>query len=279
MGKVLGSFHWLILAAIIVLSLISGAKDDAQVRQILLQADTAAAQINDSVEQQHEQFGTVRASQSNWQFNTGQLQHKIAALPANRRNYFYTWSSQNKHEITGSASGVDQQAYFVNSFLIGFKPFHTDTIWQPLATLALRKSYVLDHQLYGPNMSEIWQNSRQAYLYTRGDCEDHAILLADWLIALGYRARVVLGTYRESGHAWVVLFVDGKEYLLESTDKRRPRSISDFKLARLAVDYHPIYQFDRQSFWVNSGSKYTTRYQGGKWQLRSKFTRNTQPNS
>ena len=69
-------------------------------------------------------------------------------------------------------------------------------------------------------MREIWQNSRQAYLHTRGDCEDHAIILADWLIALGHDARVVLGNHRGGGHAWVVLFQDGREMILEATSKK-----------------------------------------------------------
>ena len=177
--------------------------------------------------------------------------------------------------MTGSAPGVDKLSYFANSFLIGFKPFDTDSVWQPLATLALRKNYVLDHILYGPGMAEIWQNSKQAYKYTRGDCEDHAIILADWLIAMGHDARVVLGKYNGGGHAWVVLFRDGKEYILEATSKQRPRGLKDLQLARLATKYQPVYQFDRKNFWVNSGSVYTTKYRDSKWQLRSTFSKSS----
>ena len=257
----------------IILSLISGINDDIEVKQILDEAELADESIDLTIDQSNEQIGRVDSVISRWRFTTSQLRQRIANLPVNRQHYFYVWSDQNQLELTGSASGVDKKTYFANSFLVGFKPFDTSNIWQPLATLALRKAYTLDHKLYGPNMIEIWQNSRQAYAYSRGDCEDHAIILTDWLIALGYNARVVLGKYKNGGHAWVVLFFDGQEYILESTNKRRPRSINDFQLAKLATDYRPLYQFDRTRFWVNTGSQYTSRYRDKKWQVRSVFTK------
>lgn len=266
-------FIWLFVFAWIALSLFDRAQDDREVSNIIREADLAAEQAISQVSQNSEQSGYVKASSLDWSFSTPQLQKAITKMPYDRQHHFYTWSSSDQFEITGSASGVDKKAYFANSYLVGFKPFSTSSVWEPLATLALRKSYVLDHELYGPLMAEIWQNSRQAYLYTRGDCEDHAIILADWLIAEGHTARVVLGTYRDGGHAWVVLFKDGKEYILEATDKRRPRSINDFQLARLATDYRPVYQFDRDHFWVNTGSSMTTRYNDKKWQRRSTFLR------
>ena len=273
MKKLLASLQWLALASVVFISLFSGLKDDYEVRQILEEADIASAQITLSNNQSSEQVGYVDSKLGEWRFTTNQLQKKIHELPSLRRHHFYTWSAQDRQEVTGSASGVDKLAYFANSFLIGFKPFETTSVWQPLATLALRKNYVLDHVLYGPSMAEIWQNSKQAYKYTRGDCEDHAIILADWLIAMGHDARVVLGKYNGGGHAWVVLFKDGREYVLEATSKQRPRGLKDLQLARLATDYLPLYQFDRKNFWVNSGSVYTTKYRDSKWQLRSTFTR------
>ena len=58
----------------------------------------------------------------------------------------------------------------------------------PLYTLAQRKRYQLDAKQYA-GRSEVWQTSRQAFFYPRGDCEDHAIALADWLIEMGEDAR------------------------------------------------------------------------------------------
>ena len=273
MRKGSGGFFWWVIAGFIVLSVVDGIRDDMQVQEILHQADLEAEPVDLSIDQSGEQFGYVTARGEQWRFTTSQLQENVANLPIARQHHFYTWSNYNQREMTGSASGVNQKPYFANSFLVGYKPFDTITVWEPLAILALRKGYILDHELYGPQMAEIWQNSRQAYAYTRGDCEDHALILADWLIAMGLKARVVLGKYKNGGHAWVVLFKDGKEYILEATTKRRPRSINDFQIAALATDYRPVYQFDRDHFWVNTGSEYTTRYNDKKWELRSLFTR------
>ena len=263
----------LFLVAIILLSVLPSLREEAARREIVQQAEDVASEIQNQPPQRSEQSGEVRTLNGPWRFSTQELQSLVNGMPPRRRHFYYTWSQNNGLEMTGSASGVDRNAWFVNSFLVGFKPFDTDTVWQPLATLALRKGYILDHELYGPRMAEIWQNSRQGFLYSRGDCEDHAIVLADWLIAMGHDARVVLGKHRDSGHAWVVLFKDGKEYLLEATTKRRPTSIRDFQLAALSPDYRPMYQFDRDHFWVNSGSEFTTKYRDAKWQKRSVFTR------
>ena len=272
-------FAWLLfVAAVIALTVLPELRDQAESQQIVQRADSAAADTKHHPTQRHEQSGTVKAIASNWQFSTPELQLAVGEMPAHKRNFFYTWSRLGgaqavNTEVTGSATGVDGNAWFVNSYLVGYKPFDTNSVWEPLATLSLRKAYVLDHKLYGPNLAEVWQNSRQGFLYSRGDCEDHAIILADWLIAMGHRARVVLGKHRNQGHAWVVLFKDGQEYVLEATTKRRPKSIRDFKLAALATDYRPMYQFDRDSFWVNTGSVFTNRYSGKQWQERSQFVR------
>ena len=267
----MSSLQWLILIGVIALSLISEFRNDYETREILQQANAAAQEPEINGQQHPEQDGYVNSSVGKWRFSTAQLQAKIAKLPSSRRHHFYTWSADKSTEITGSASGIDKLPYFANSYLIGYSPFKTESIWEPLATLALRKNYILDHELYGPELGEIWQNSRQAYKYTRGDCEDHAIILADWLISMGHDARVVLGKYKNGGHAWVVLYHQNIEYILEATSKQRPRNVSDFLLARLATDYQPMYQFDRHKFWVNTGSVYTTKYRDAKWQVRSEF--------
>lgn len=265
----------LFLGAVIVLTILPALKEEESNRRIIEKADSAEQALGDHPSQRHEQAGEVQSIESGWHFSTRDLQRSIRKMPKKQRHFFYSWADKSQQVITGSASGIDENAWFANSYLVGFKPFDTKSIWEPLATLSLRKAYILDHKLYGPQLAEIWQNSRQAFLYTRGDCEDHAIILADWLIALGHEARVVLGKHRSEGHAWVVLFKDGKEYILESTTKKKPTSIRDFKLAALATEYRPMYQFDRTRFWVNSGSIMTTRYRDKKWQLRSHFLRKT----
>ena len=144
----------------------------------------------------------------------------------------------------------------------------------PLYMLATRKLYQYDHLQYS-GLKDVWQNSIQAYKNTRGDCEDHAIALADWLIGLGLDARVALGTFKEEGHAWVIVFKEGKEYLLEATKKTRISHWSRYRLAKVEADYHPTHLFNRDTLWINTGSKYTVSYSGKNWKQASTFHRDT----
>jgi hypothetical protein len=182
----------------------------------------------------------------------------------------YLWNWGNVSRAAASAMGIDKRHHFTNSYLVGYQPFVAKRVWVPLYTLALRKRYEYDHLQYG-GLKEVWQTSRQAYYYTRGDCEDHAMVLADWLIEMGIDARVVLGNHKEEGHAWVVFLLNSKTYLLEATSKRKKRSMGAIPAAAVMVNYHPQYQFNRDNFWVNTGSQFTTKYTGAHWKLKSKF--------
>lgn len=179
------------------------------------------------------------------------------------------WKFRQPHFVTATSTAVDRQYYFVNSYLVGFQPFAVDALWQPFYTVATHKTYLKDSAQYGLN--EIWQNSAQAYLNTRGDCEDHALLLTDWLIESGVDARVVLGDYKGEGHAWVVAFMEGEAFLLEATSKRRHRSWNAYPKTVLSTGYQPRTMFNREKFWVNTGSRDSRDYSGSQWQLASTF--------
>lgn len=224
-------------------------------------------------EQATTQAGEMISLLDQRRFPSHSISEAIAYIPGHQTHSNYVWHNSAGGVFAFAARGVDKNYHFSNSYLTGFLPFTTDKIWVPLATLAQRKIYQYDHVRYGRNMQDIWQNSEQAYLNSHGDCEDHAIILADWLIGLGYDARVAIGQLPEGGHAWVVLFYNNKEYLLEATSKRRPRSLNDFKLAKLETDYRPKYMFNRDHFWENTGSVFTTRYSGGNWQKHAEFRR------
>lgn len=183
---------------------------------------------------------------------------------------FYNW--RKYYEVTASAPGVDDQHHLVNSYLVGYRPFTTGNIFVPWQTLAKRKKYQMDH-ISSNGREEIWQNSRQAYQFTRGDCEDHAIALADWLIDMGHDARVVIGNYKGNGHAWVVLLKNGRTFLLESTRKKRLATMRSFPLAKLQTGYQPEYMFNRTHFWKNTGSVNTFSYTGTSWVRKSRMKR------
>ncbi len=198
------------------------------------------------------------------------IHHKLKRTSLKKQSYFTKWKWRDRVEVTASAQGMDKLHHFVNSYLVGIRPFDTDKLWMPLYTLAIKKKYQFDHLQYS-GLTDVWQNSLQAFHYARGDCEDHAIALADWLISLGEDARVALGDLDGTGHAWVVLLHDQKEYVLEATNKRKMKSLRHYPLAGLAKGYHPEFQFNRTEFWVNTGSKFTTKYTGNRWILRSRF--------
>ncbi len=180
------------------------------------------------------------------------------------------YSLDGVEEFTASATGTDLKHHIVNSYLVGINPFNTKNIFIPWQTLAKKKIYQIDH-LTHKGRPDVWQTSRQAYRITRGDCEDHAIALADWLISMGNDARVVVGTYKSEGHAWVVLLKDGKEFILEATQKSGLNRMIRFPLASQMHGYQPSFMFNRKHFWKNNGSRVTTRYSTSKWIKKSRF--------
>jgi len=239
-------------------------------KNINLKAQDAHNMIKAELIRPGEQDGYVRVVGAGGRFTEKKMHDSLMDDDNKKLQYGYTWHWQGIKKVTASAPGLDKAHHFVNSYLVGFSPFYTEHLWVPLYTLAMRKRYEYDHIQYS-SYNEVWQNSRQAFYYTRGDCEDHALILADWLISLGHDARVVVGAYKGGGHAWVVLFKDGSEYLLEATSKRKQRNTDSYKLASLQTDYQPQYQFNRNKFWFNTGSINTTRYSGESWIFKSRF--------
>jgi len=187
-----------------------------------------------------------------------------------RSSYMLTWLDNQRNLVNASAMGLDWKHHFVNSYLVGIRPFAVENKWLPLYTLARMKTYQLDSEQY--KTVEMWQNSAQAFVLPRGDCEDHAIILADWLISEGVDAKVVVGTYNTQGHAWVVASLNNKQFILEATAKRQRKSWNHYPLAELALNYHPQYMFNRRDFWVNSATD-NQNYDEQHWFKRSTFTK------
>ncbi len=247
-----------------------------QVENTALKANENEQQLTTlSQAQQSLQQGFLLSTYDNEEFHSRDLSLAISHIPGSGKTGNFIWQDRAGNAFAYAALGIDRNHHFANSYLIGFEPYKTDKVWQPLVTLALKKTYQFDHDQHGLAWKDVWQNSQQAYLYSHGDCEDHAILLADWLIAMGYDARVAIGKIPSGGHAWVILFYDEKEYLLEATSKRRPRSIGDFSLAKYAPEYQPRYMFNRTKFWVNTGSSLTASYSGPNWVDTATFTRSS----
>ena len=218
------------------------------------------------------QTGDVIFQPSNARLSEQDIHQYINSQNSRDNAHPLMWLDKQKPAVL-SAMGIDRQHHFASSYLVGVRPFAVENNWLPLYTIANRKTYQLDSLQY--NAGDIWQNSAQAFELLRGDCEDHAILLADWLISENIDARVAVGTYKQEGHAWVVAFINGQTFVLEATSKRKTKAWNQYPLAELAVDYHPKYMFNREQFWVNNGSEFTTNYTSENWRTTAKFEKPT----
>ncbi len=148
---------------------------------------------------------------------------------------------------------------YVNEFLTGYAPpavFARDqsrvhelfTIWSAVHENCI---YARDPGARKES-TDCWQTSLETQRLGRGDCEDSAIFLCDWLLARGFLARVALGRYGDlGGHAWVVVKLDDKEYLLESTEGR-PDPANPPLVTRVGSRYIPEVLFDRFAIYARS---------------------------
>lgn len=201
---------------------------------------------------------------------------EIAAFPANspelKKHTGYSFLDSDKITFVASKLGLDFKQHFLNSFLVGYRPFEVSEIWMPHQVLSMRLKYQFDHEQF-PGFEEIWLSSYQAFQAGRGDCEDHSIALADWLVDMGEDARVVIGTHDGGGHAWVVVIRDTGTFLLEATSKKRQRLWSSYPLASLAQGYEPTAMFNRDYFWTNHDLSQKTNYTGNHWIKSGRVTR------
>ena len=243
-------------------------------RALLDKARRAAAAVDSDHWGNQRQRGGVKVADVDRLFADTELDsHLFEIASRETRARTYMWHLGGIRNSAATARAPDDHHYFVNSYLVGFQPFAVEHPWMPFYVVASRKKYQYDKFTYG--LDDVWQNSAQAYVATRGDCEDHALLLADWLIESGIDARVVLGTYKNNGHAWVVAHRNGKVFLLEATDKRKRKSWRAYPLAALAADYRPEFMFNRQYSWISRDASKPRDYLGDHWQQVSRFIPST----
>ncbi len=263
-----------ILLAVIMVIIFGGAKNNSKAsdQALLKQAQMSADNLSVKLTSNSKQNGRVVFTRSNEVLTQSRIQQNIQKHKnKQQRSYIYFWLDRFKNNATATAMGLDWQHHFVNSYLVGLRPFAVENQWLPLYILSKRKTYQLDSEQYGA--ADLWQNSAQAFQLLRGDCEDHALALADWLISEGVDAKVVIGKYKTGGHAWVVAEKNNQSYLLEATSKRSGKAWNHYPLASVSRHYYPQYMFNRKNFWVNTASHTTKDYQGSHWLKTSEFTR------
>lgn len=153
-------------------------------------------------------------------------------------------------------------------FLQGFDKFKAEPGLDPEAlVLSIWKQmdercrYQLDPERIGGEDS--WNLPEQTYQLTWGDCEDTAILLADALISNGIEARVALGRMKGKGHAWCVVRLGERQFILESTAKGVSRLRYLPRMDDTALDYEPECLFDRETVCFNAHHQWTSNYWSG----------------
>lgn len=162
---------------------------------------------------------------------------------------------------------------YVNEFLTGYAPpavfsrtqsriHELFTIWTAVHTNCV---YTKDPGLRR-SQTDLWQMAHETQRLQRGDCEDSSIFLADWLISRGFQARVALGRYGDiGGHAWVVVRLDDRDYLLESTEGR-PDPLNPPFVSKLGSRYLPEILFDR--FSIYSPRNPNQKWNGDYWSTK-----------
>ena len=203
-------------------------------------------------------------------FSHAELAGAMRGIEPEQRSLTYHWTRADGSVFAFSAESTERRYYFAPAFLTGWQPFPANQLWQPWYAVAHRMRYAWDHELF-PGRMDVWQTGYQSWLNQRGDCEDHALLLADWLMNMGEDARVVLGDWRGEGHAWVVLIRDERVYLLEATQKFGRQALREYPLASMMAGYQPRAMFNRETLWVNEGSSLTTRYTDERWRKAGFF--------
>ena len=100
---------------------------------------------------------------------------------------------------------------------------------------------------------EVWKLSRETWEEAAGDCEDTSILLADVLIGAGFEARVAIGWNGNIGqHAWVVVRIEDKQYVLESTLQKEIERSDLVTVEAASAFYQPEQLFDREHIYYST---------------------------
>lgn len=169
-----------------------------------------------------------------------------------------------------------------NQFLEGIDKFSADPALEPedrvlsiWSQVDERCRYQFDPERL--NGADSWKLPRQTYDLTWGDCEDTSMLLADALISNGFDARVAIGRQKGQGHAWCVLRLEDRQYILESTAEGVDRLRRLPRLDDIALDYQADCQFDRENLYFNRFQQWTANYWSGTTWVKVRYPADPEP--
>jgi hypothetical protein len=178
-------------------------------------------------------------------------------------------STKTTKDFTATAMATDNKRYIANEFLQGYSPYKVTNVWQIMDRMR-DFEFLADGATVKKNR-DIWLTGKEFFTHRIGDCEDYAILLADWMIKNNWDARIILGTLNNIGHAWVLLRVNEKDYILDSTKKSLFSQYRHFPLAKHKPEYKHEYMFNRSEFWSYEKKKNNSAYSKTNWTHKSQI--------
>jgi predicted transglutaminase-like cysteine proteinase len=187
------------------------------------------------------------------------------------KGLYYTFTERDRI-LAEVGFGRDGSFYPVTSFLVPEKFPDISNVWMPQFFTSRSIKYRSDEENF--RYSDVWQLPAELVRQGSGDCEDHAVLVVDWLIEKGFDARMVDGYMGSvatgNGHAWAVVFNPKiKDFVaIEATSKR---FIKTYPLAKNQQNLIPRYMWNRNSFWENTGFPKNFDYSSSLWVKRSVF--------
>jgi hypothetical protein len=155
--------------------------------------------------------------------------------------------------------GLDRQQRYHRAtwFLRHFQPH---AVRSPVEAWSRVLQYRRPSDVRRRQVGDVWQTAQETYQSRQGDAKDVAILLADWLGAGGYDARLVIGLVEGNSRVWVVLRAEDRDYILETAGERAGH-VRMPPRAESMTTYVPRVQFNRTGIWFRTSSAWTGDYQ------------------
>ncbi len=114
-----------------------------------------------------------------------------------------------------------------------------------MAEWLLGCTYVSDRREHG--VRDHWLHPLEFERIRRGDCEDFALWAWRKLTERGCRNEFIVGRWRRDGregvHAWVLIYLDGRPWIFETTGRSRERMFKP--LDQVAREYIPFAAIDQ----------------------------------
>lgn len=185
----------------------------------------------------------ISLSRREYAFGPNYFRRIATALEKHGGNrYKYTPVMIDKDLVSLLVERPQGKDEFVQKLFSGIHIQEVNSLNEALEFMRTQTKYRRDRIVFG--RKDVWQSSEEMANRRIGDCEDHAILLADILIGLGIEVRVVFGGYRQGEHVWiVVLQEDGTTKLIESTSKDS-KGFMNLSQPTEIPEYYPYLVFD-----------------------------------